>query len=189
MYWIYFVLLVPLNNLLPAGWGKENGVVETLQLLLLASCIGVFIYYYGKKLLNWNGSAKALCLAGGITFFLLMMREISWGRVLILRPDGSISQYSDLGIYGKLVHPIIVVLIIIAIACMHRAKVWRIFKYIKIKFQYAVALILFAAMARLGESHCFSLYSGNLAEELAELGAYAMLLIMLRDSFRQLQVK
>lgn len=189
MYWIYFALLVPFNNILPASWGNENGVVETLQLLLLASCIGVFIYYYGKKLLNWDGSVKALCLSGSITFFLLMMREISWGRVLILRPDGSISQYSDLGIYGKLVHPIIVVLIIIAIACIYRAKVWRIFKYIKINVKYVVALILFVAMARLGESHCFSLYSGDLAEELAELGVYAMLLIVLRDSFRQLQVK
>lgn len=189
MYWIYFALLLPFNNILPASWGNENGVVESLQLLFLAACIGIFAYYYGKKTIDWYGSAKALCLSGCITFFLLMMREISWGRVLILRPDGSISQYSDLGLYGKLVHPIIVVLIIIAIACIYRAKVWRIFRYIKIKVKYVVALVLFVAMARVGESHSISLYSGNLAEELAELGVYAMLLIMLRDGLEQLRYK
>lgn len=189
MYWIYFAMLVPFNNILPVSWGNENGVVETLQLLLLAACIGTFVYYYGKKIIDWAGNAKALCLSGCIIFFLLMMREISWGRVLILRPDGSISQYSDLGLYGKLVHPLTVVLIIVAIACMYRAKVWRVFKYIKIKVRYVLPLCLFVVMARLGESHCISLYSGSLAEELAELGIYAMLLIMLRDGFEQLRYK
>lgn len=189
MYWVYFALLVPLNNVLPISWGDENGVVETIQLLLLVSCMGVFSYYYGKKLLNWDGSSKALCLSGIITFFLLMMREISWGRVFILRPDGGISQYSDLGLYGKLVHPMIVILIIAAIAFMYRAKVWNIFKHIRLRFQYVLSLVLFIAMARLGESHYFSMYSGNLAEELSELGIYAMLFIILCDGFKQLRVK
>lgn len=189
MYWIFFALLVPLNNILPISWGNENGVVETLQLLLLMSCIGVFVYNYGKKLLDWDGNIKALCLSGCITFFLLLMREISWGRVLILRPDGSISQYSDLGIYGKLVHPIIVVLVVLALVLLYKAKVWRALEHIRMRPQHILALVLFITMARLGESHSFSLYSGNLAEELAELGVYTMLLIILRDSFKQLRVK
>ena len=33
--WLYFGALVPLTLLLPDWWGKENGIVENLQLLWL----------------------------------------------------------------------------------------------------------------------------------------------------------
>lgn len=189
MYWIYFLLLIPLCNLLPASFGYENGVVETLQLVVLASCIGIIAYGSSLKLIDWRGNKKALCYAGSIIFFLLIMREISWGRVLILRPDGSTSQYSDLGLYGQLVHPMIVVLIIAALIFLYRAKVWRIFRLVKLRLNYLLALVLFMAMARLAECHLTALYSGDLAEELAELGAYMMLIYLLKDGFWQLRIK
>lgn len=189
MYWVFFVLLLPLNYILPASWGRENGVVETLQLVLLAACIGVFVRSYSWRLVDWHGDKKSLCCSGGITFFLLLMREISWGRVLILRPDGSSSQYSDLGLYGQLVHPMIAVLIIVALICLYRARVWRIFKFVKLRYKYILALVLFIVMARVAECHLVAWYSGNLAEELAELGAYMMLLYLLRDGFKKLRVR
>lgn len=189
MYWIYFLILIPLCSILPISFGYENGVVETLQLVVLASCIVVIAYGCRLKLIEWQGNKNALCYAGVITFFLLIMREISWGRVLILRPDGSTSQYSDLGLYGQLVHPMIVILIVLALLLLYKARVWRVFKHIKLRLNYIIAMLLFMVMAKLGECHCWSLYSGDLAEELAELGAYMMLLYLLRDGFRQLRMR
>lgn len=40
------------------------------------------------------------------------MREISWGRVFFTNPDGGTIQYSQMGLYGKLVHTLVGILIV-----------------------------------------------------------------------------
>ena len=67
---------------LPAWAGDENSIIENLQLLWL---LGGFVYCYKNrkvKFRNWGGDSVSLWNAGMLYFFLLFMREISWGRVL-----------------------------------------------------------------------------------------------------------
>lgn len=189
MSWIYFLLLIPLNMVLPSSWGAENSVVENIQMICLIAS-GIMCYrYLDVKLVQWNGSQKALCYAGTLYFFLLAMREISWGRALILHPDGSTYQYSEMGIYGQLVHPVVGILLALLMYLLYRAKLWNFMRILKFPTKYFILLLLYIFMSWLGENGSFSMFHGELAEELAELGVYSMMFYLVRDSLEKLRIK
>lgn len=189
MSWIYFILLIPLNKLLPSYWGQENGVIENIQLVCLMAGSIMCYQYIQARLIDWGGSKKALCWSGSVYFFLLAMREISWGRALILHSDGSTYQYSEMGIYGQLVHPLVALLILILIYLLYKAKLWKVLKSIKFPVKYFVLLLLYILMSWIGERGSISAFHGELAEELAELGVYFMMFYLVRDSMEKLRIK
>ena len=118
----YFMLMFVLKMTLPEWIGEENGPIENLQLLLLAAG---FVYCWQAKKFLYKDlvvNAKAVWNAGMIYFFLLFMREISWGRVLLHNADGSMMQYSQLGLYGLLVHPLVGCLIILLLILLYKAR-------------------------------------------------------------------
>lgn len=99
--------MIFLEMLLPKWVGDENGIIENLQLLWL---IAGFVYCFNARksqFYKWCNDTKSLWTAGMIYFFLLFMREISCRRTFFTNPDGSIIQYSQMGLFGKLVHPIV----------------------------------------------------------------------------------
>lgn len=183
----YFMLMFVLKMTLPEWIGEENGPIENLQLLWLAA--GFAYCWQAKKFLHkdWVVNAKALWNAGMIYFFLLFMREISWGRALLHNADGSMMQYSQLGLYGLLVHPLVGCLIILLLILLYKARVWRIFRNIDFPSEGFLVLLLFVFGAWIAEKGNLLVFHGQVAEELAEFGAYMMMYFLLSDAGYQLK--
>lgn len=184
--WAYFFLMFVLEAILPEWMGDENGVIENLQMLWLS---GGLYYCYRMRGAESNevcASPSKLWTAGVIYYFLLFMREISWGRVFFLDAHGSMIQYSQMGLYGKLVHPMVAVLVIIALVFVVQAKIWRAIKAVKLPVKSFVLLLLFIFMSWVGERTNFVGFCGQVAEELAEFGAYMMMFVLTRDIGKRL---
>lgn len=177
--WSYFILIFILEAILPEWVGDENGIIENLQMLCgMFYCIKAHSYKYA----DWGGSSKAFWKAGTIYFFLLIMREISWGRVFFTNPDGGMIQYSQMGLYGKLVHPMVGILILSMLILLYRARIWQMLKIVKIPVKSFSLLFLFIFFSWVGERTNFTGFHGQVAEELAEFGAYMMMYVLLKDA-------
>lgn len=186
MYWIYLFLLIPLNMILPISWGDENGVIENIQLACLIVTSIICYRHRNIVLRNWGGSQTALCYAGALFFFLLTMREISWGRALLLHPDGGIYQYSEMGLYGQLVHPMVGILLFLLIYLLYQAKIWVVIRTLKFPTSSFIMLMLFILMSWIGEKGSVDIFHGELAEELSELGVYIMMYTLVNNYFTNL---
>ena len=171
-----------LEAMLPEWVGDENGIIENLQLLWLISGMFYCIKAHSCKYSDWGGSSKALWKAGTIYFFLLIMREISWGRVFFTNPNGGMIQYSQMGLYGKLVHPMVGILILSMLILLYKTRIWRMLKIVKIPVKSFSLLLLFIFFYWVGERTNFTGFHGQVAEELAEFGAYMMMYILLKDA-------
>ena len=181
--------MIILEMILPEWVGDENGIIENLQLLWL---IAGFVYCFNaqeSQFYKWCNDTKSLWNAGMIYFFLLFMREISWGRTFFTNPDGSIIQYSQMGLYGKLVHPIVTLLIIALVILLYKARVWLMLRTIKFPIKSFIMLLAFILASWVGEKANFTGFHGQVAEKLAEFGAYMMMFFLLYDAGEQLKVK
>lgn len=184
--WLYFVVMFVLEAVLPEWVGDENGIIENLQMLWL---FGGFYYCYKMRLqpqLDWGGKVSALWSAGMIYYFLLIMREINWGRALLTNSDGSSFQYSQMGLYGKMVHPMVGVLCFALLILLYRAKVWRVLAFVKLPVKSFGLLLLFILMSWVGEKANFTGFHGQVGEELAEFGAYMMMYVLVHDMGKRL---
>lgn len=175
--WLFFVLLPGLNWLLPADWGVENGIIENFQLVFLVLPIGFLWQYSRVKLPEWGGDAKSLCYGGMLFFVLLVGRELSWGRALLADGAGRVPEWSQMGFYGKIAHPLIGVLIAVLLVLLYRARIWsfvvRVWKLLP--WPDLLLLLLFIAAQYVAEHlHC-ALWCGEVAEELSETGAYGVM--------------
>ena len=180
--WLYFIIMFILEAILPEWVGDENGIIENLQMLWLIGGMFYCIKAHSYKYSDWCGSSKALCKAGTIYFFLLIMREISWGRVFFTNQDGGMIQYSQMGLYGKLVHPMVGILIISMLILLYRACIWQMLKIVKLPVKSFALMLLFIFFSWVGERTNFIGFHGQVAEELAEFGAYMMMYMLLKDA-------
>lgn len=92
-----------------------------------------------------------------------------------------------MGFYGKLVHPLVTALIVIALLLVVQAKIWRVLKLIKLPIKSFVLLLLFIALAWLGERGHIPMLRSQVMEELAEFGAYMMMYYIVRDLGTRMQ--
>lgn len=157
--WLYLPVMFILEMILPTWTGDENGPIENLQLLWL----------FGGLYVCWK---------------MRQQQFQNWGRTLLTHPDGSYYEYSDMGLYGQMVHPMVGVLIIILLICLYRAKVWKFLQMVKIPTQNFVLLLLFIFCSWLGEKGNVTGFHGAVAEELAEFGAYMMMFKLLKDALQ-----
>ena len=189
---VYFVVMFALNKILPASMGAENGVIENLQLLWFFAGFYQCYRLSREKLPEWGGWQQALWYAGMIFFFLVTMREISWGRTFLLHPDGRMYEYKEMGLYGKMVHPMVGILIAAFLYLCYKAKIWIYLKLVKLPSLMLGQTLLFVVCQWLAEHKKTSFFKGDLAEELAEFGAYMMvyfLLLDLAENTRKLKTK
>lgn len=187
--WFYFIFMFILAASLPEWVGDENGIIENLQLLWLLAGTHYCLQAHSRSFADWGGKATALWSAGVIYFFLLIMREISWGRTFITMPDGNMIQYSQMGLYGKMVHPLVGILIFSILVLLYRARVWKFLHLVKIPVKSFFLLLLFIFFSWVGERTNFIGFHGQVAEELAEFGAYMMMYVLLRDAGRRAAAK
>ena len=178
--WIYFGLMFVLEAVLPEWMGDENGVIENLQMLWLFAGI-VYCYKMASvKMYDWGGKQSSLWYAGSLFFFLLAAREVSWGRALFYHADGRMYKYSDMGLYGQLVHPMVGAILVLILFLLWRGKIIAILKNIKFPTMDFILLTLFIFMGWIGEKANVALFHGMVAEELAEFGAYMMMFQIVR---------
>ena len=180
--WLYFVIMFILEAILPEWVGDENGIIENLHMLWLFGGMFYCIKAHSCKYTDWGGSSKALWKAGTIYFFLLIMREISWGRAFFTNADGGMIQYSQMGLYGKLVHPLVGILIVSMLILLYQARIWRVLLITKLPVKSFTLLLLFIFFSWVGERTNFTGFHGQVAEELAEFGAYMMMYVLLKDA-------
>lgn len=180
--WLYFIIMFALEAVLPDWVGDENGVIENLQMLWLFGAFYLCVKAQNTQMCNWGGHTASLWRGGMIYFFLLIMREINWGRTLLTHPDGSYYQYSDMGLYGQLVHPLVGVLLVALLVNLWRGRVWRFLQLVKVPALDFALLLLFILMAWVGEKANFTGFHGMVGEELAEFGAYMMMFRLLKTS-------
>ena len=178
---VYLVAIFVLNEILPAWTGKENSLLENIQMLCL---LGGLVFSYRMltcPLEDWGGDQKSLWYASLLYFFTLGMREISWGRALLQHADGSNYSYSEMGLYGQLVHPLVGVLIVLMLFFLYRAKLWRFLTQVKISTVNFILLLAFIFCGWLGEKGPWLWFHTPVAEELSEIGAYAMMVYLVYE--------
>ena len=208
--WIYFGLMFILEAVLPEWMGNENGVIENLQILWFFAGMWYCYKMVSTPMYDWGGKQSSLWYAGSIFFLILAGREVSWGRALLHHADGRMYRYSDMGLYGQLVHPMVGVLLVLVLSLLWRGNIVSFLKAIKfpvinfillalvvfmmvknIKFPTIdlVLLTLFILMGWVGEKANVSFFHGYLAEELAEFGAYMMMFRIVRSVGEYMQNK
>lgn len=173
--WVYFGLMFILEAVLPEWMGDENGVIENLQILWFFAGIWYCYKMASTPMYDWGGKQSSLWYAGSLFFFLLAAREVSWGRAFFYHADGRMYKYSDMGLYGQLVHPMVGALIVLVLFLLWRGKIVAFLKSIKFPTMDFVLLLLFILMGWVGEKANIALFHGTVAEELAEFGAYMMM--------------
>ena len=173
--WVYFGLMFILEAVLPEWMGDENGVIENLQILWFFAGIWYCYKMASTPMYDWGGKQSSLWYAGSLFFFLLAAREVSWGRAFFYHADGRMYKYSDMGLYGQLVHPMVGALIVLVLFLLWRGKIVAFLKSIKFLTMDFVLLLLFILMGWVGEKANIALFHGTDAEELAEFGAYMMM--------------
>ena len=87
-----------------------------------------------------------------------------------------------MGLYGKLVHPMVAILIVSMLILLYKARIWRMLKIVKIPVKSFALLLLFIFFSWVGERTNFTGFHGQVAEELAEFGAYMMMYMLLKDT-------
>lgn len=176
--WIFLPVMFFLNMVLPASWGDENGVLENFQMIWLAlGAIWCWSMARKKDLPDWGGDAAAFWYSGFLLFILLIGRELSWGRALFIDEAGHMIQWEEMGLFGKLAHPLIGVLILLTVWFLWRSKFWIFLKQMWRAFPYAeiFLFVVFAVFQHMAEHMHILWWKGEVAEELAEIGAYLVL--------------
>ena len=167
LIYIPFVFIV--KEFLPQNIARENGPIENFQLVLLA--VGVYLCWQAMKKTNIKYD-KYIWQAGMLFYILLFGRELSWGRALLMRDDGTMPQWSDLGLYGQLAHPLIGIALVYLCILFYRGGFFRFLTAVKIPMWDLVFLIMFVVLVDVSEHYDFSIFHGEIDEELFECAMY-----------------
>lgn len=175
---VFFALvLVATDAFLPLWLGEENGVIENLQVVLLA----LAVYVCQRKMTDREGQYRLLWLAGMLTTLLLIGRELSWGRVF-LEPleNGTFPPVSALP-YGKVLYPAIGALMVVILVLLVRGHIVRYLRTYGVPRPQFCWMVVAAVVVVLSEKHhVFPWEKGMLIEEMAELFVYGLYLNILR---------
>ncbi|KMO85748.1 hypothetical protein AB840_11770 [Megasphaera cerevisiae DSM 20462] len=75
---LYLLLIIPIGCEIPEWIAWENGPLEILQNIVLVICIGICLYFWRQSM---GKTVHTVWLVSAGYFFLLLGRELSWGRV------------------------------------------------------------------------------------------------------------
>ena len=178
---VYLLAVFILQSFLPLWTGDENSLFENAQLVVLVGGLVYSCKMLSTPLPAWGGKQKSLWTASIVYFFTLSYRELSFGRALFTHPDGSFYRYSDMGLYGQLVHPIVAVLIFVMLFLLWRAKIWKFLQMVKISINDFILLLIFIFCGWLAEKGSWEWFRNTVAEEMSELGVYIMMVYMVYE--------
>ena len=167
LIYIPFVFIV--KEFLPQNIACENGAIENFQLVLLA--VGVYLCWQVMKKTNIKYDGY-IWQAGMLFYILLFGRELSWGRAVLMRDDGTMPQWSDLGLYGQIAHPLIGIALVYLCILFYRGGFFRFLTTVKIPMWDLVFLVMFVVLVDISEHYNFSIFHGQIDEELFECAMY-----------------
>jgi len=188
-FWIAAVATLvaayPASFVFPPWTGWENGPVENLQVVAYAiGFIQAGIIAYRSE-----GSWRALWLAIMPIWFLLAMRELSWGAVFHdpsgFDGHGPTYKASQLLWYNAAVGPIAAAIFLLGAVSAVKGKVWRLLPDIAARRQIPwleclmagiCVILMTAAEHHMGMSLDAILGEGQIFEEMVELAAGIFLL-------------
>lgn len=173
--------------LLPPGYGKENGPVEWLQVVVLSvtALLALSALYQTQLPL----ARRKLIASGSVVLLLAVARELSWGRVFYMTSTGSIPPLKTLW-FGAYVFPLIGVVFTVFLGCfftqgLHQElRNW--FKTARIPVFELIMILGAIVAADLIEHHSAGLFGKRteLFEELNELVSYTgVLCFVIRTVF------
>lgn len=166
---LYIPFVFIIKDFLPENAARENGPIENFQLVLLL--IGVYLCWEALRKTTLKKS-KYIWQAGILFFLLLFGRELSWGRAMLMYPDGSMPSWSELGMYEEIAHLLIGIVIAYLLFLFYRGNFFSFLKSAKIPLWDLVFLILFIILVDVSEHYNFSVFNGMIDEELFECAMY-----------------
>lgn len=166
---IYIPFVFIVKEFLPQNIARENGSIENFQLVLLA--VGVYLCWQAMKKTDIKYD-KYIWQAGMLFYILLFGRELSWGRALLMHDDGTMPQWSDLGLYGQIAHPLIGIALVYLCILFYRGGFFRFLTTVKIPMWDLVFLVMFVVLVDISEHYNFSIFHGQIDEELFECAMY-----------------
>ena len=186
------VLLLPQAFILPIEYSYENNLLENLEVFILS--VGFINMLYRTINLNKNKFNK-FYLACGIFYFIMIARELSFGRVFYPIGIDKNGEQIFMNIhqiwYGPIVYPLITVLVLIALILMIQT-----YKYIKEqqivcsipKYSIRLFIIMMILSQVIFEKNLIIILAdyGQLLEECTEILAYCSLVCFTYDiSFKK----
>lgn len=174
---VFFALvLVAADAFLPLWLGDENGVIENLQVVILA----VAMYVCWRKM-SLGGEYRLLWLAGVLTTLLMIGRELSWGRVFLEPLEGGGFPPVEALAYGKVLYPAIGILMVVILVLLARGHIVRYLRTYGLSRPRFCWMVVAAVVVVLSEKHhVFPWEKGMLIEEMAELFVYGLYLDIIR---------
>lgn len=175
LLFLYLLLIYPLSGMLPDWASFENGPLENAQVIVLLGgallCIHFAHYSQGSP-------THGMWLPSAGIFLILAFRELSWGRVFMVKGYSAIGEPIIPGSSEMPFHTAIHVGVgIAAVLCLYfliRYAPWkRIFREIRLPWAQLALIVICIALNTLGDHHAmFHTMRDQLIEELAELLMY-----------------
>lgn len=183
---VAMVLLIMLLKFFGINEIPENSLVENMQLVVLALAT-IYCLVQRKK----NPEYGAINTLFAMILFLMVMREISYGRCIFCQVDGNPHEFYSWSHYkyGYLANIIVLLYVAVtaAYAFVHKfwLKVYEALKTIKFPFVSAILLIVGIAFTLCGEK----VLGSTFIEENAEFLTYCTIFTMLYYYNSLLRVK
>lgn len=172
---LYLLLIYPLSGMLPDWASFENGPLENAQVIVLlgGALLCVHFAHYSQ-----GSPTHGMWLPSAVVFLILAFRELSWGRVFMVKGYSAIGEPIIPGSSEMPFHTAIHVGVGIAtVLCLYfliRYAPWkRIFREIRLPLAQLALIVICIALNTLGDHHAmFHTMRDQLIEELAELLMY-----------------
>lgn len=162
------ILVVPCIKYLPQTYGYENGLLENLQLFVLA--IACYLGFTAK-------TNKTFFKFVGLIVIMLMLREVNCGRTIFFPVPGEVNtfyKWKDIK-YGYLAHPLYGIYIASVVIYFLWNKLfvnlWQIIKNVKIPVWNILLLITGMSLGMYAEKCLHNM----VFEEITELLFYVSL--------------
>lgn len=175
---LYAILIFPVSGFLPDWVSFENGPIENAQVVLLLGCCLMCIRFSHHAAAS---SAQRMWMPSAGIFFILALRELSWGRVFFIK------EYSEAGEpiliassempFHTAIHACVGFFAVLCLYFLIRFVPWkRIFREIPFPWIHLAAVIICIVLTTLGDHHSmFYTIRDQQIEELSELLMYAIL--------------
>jgi len=174
---VFTILIVPIAYVLPKTISWENGLLENLQVIILLVGELLSLGFYKKSCQN---KIHHMWLWVSGVFFLLVGRELSWGRVFfqtkITEAGPEFIPMSQVP-HHMLINVCIGFFIVMLVAGLINTVPWRIiFTKIPIPKLYLCLVVIGAVFSTIGDHGWIFLgYKGENVEELGELLVYFLM--------------
>lgn len=182
--WLLLAVLLlgyPLSALLTPEWSVENGILENLQVVVLAGgMVHALMLFQASR--PARSAMLALCAAP--MWLLLAARELSWGRVLLPEPGQSLSGLAGSVVWLQpLLRPVVLVLVLWMLLAAWRHRIDQPLRsaFARRTPWLCLGIVLAAGMGstcaegHMGCSLTLPATRSQAIEELVELVAYAAL--------------